>query len=134
MATYPLKADVRHHSGVAIIDLRGEIDGDAEDAMQAAYASAEQGDPTAILLNFERVTYINSKGIALIVLLLARAQKAGPRLLACSLTDHFLEIFQITRLSDYIGVCPNENTALGKVLALDTTLHTPPEQPKTESH
>lgn len=134
MAIHPLKANVRYHSGVAIIDLCGEIDGDAENPMQAAYTSAAQGDPTAILLNFDRVTYINSKGIALIVLLLAQAQKAGHRLLACSLTDHFLEIFQITRLSDYIGVCPNERTALGKVLALDAALQTPPEQPKAEPY
>lgn len=133
MATYPLEANVRYHSGVAIIDLRGEVDADAEDAMQAAYASAEQGDPTAILLNFERVTYINSKGIALIVLLLARAQASGHRLLACSLTDHFQEIFQITRLSDYIGVCPNENTALDKVLTLDVALQASPAQRKTDA-
>lgn len=127
MVAHPLEASVRHHSGVAIIDLCGEIDGNAEDAMETAYASAEQGNPTAILLNFERVTYINSKGIALIVLLLARAQKSGHRLLACSLTDHFQEIFDITRLSDYIGVCPNETTALDKVLALGTTLQKPSE-------
>jgi anti-sigma B factor antagonist len=133
MVTHPLEASVRHHSGVAIIDLCGEIDGDAEDAMETAYTSAEQENPTAILLNFKRVTYINSKGIALIVLLLARAQKSGHRLLACSLTDHFKEIFDITRLSDYIGVCDNENTALDKVLALGTILQKPPEEHDVEA-
>lgn len=133
MATQPLEATVRHHSGVAIIDLCGEIDGDAEDAMQAAYASAEQASPSAILLNFERVRYINSKGIALIILLLARAQKSGVRLMACSLTDHFSEIFYITRLSDYIGLCPDENSALAKALALDTA-GTPPGQPQGGAH
>jgi anti-anti-sigma factor len=133
MASYPLEVNVRHHSGVAIIDLRGEIDGAAEDAMQAAYASAEQRDPTAILLNFEHVTYINSKGIAVIVLLLAQAQESGQRLLACSLTDHFQEIFQITRLSDYIGICPNESAALDKVLALDTALQIPTGQRKIDT-
>lgn len=133
MVSYPLEATIRHHSGVAIIDLRGELDGGAEDVMDAAYASAEQRNPTAILLNFERVTYINSKGIALIVLLLAQAQKSGHRLLACSLSDHFREIFHITRLSDYIGVCPNENTALDKVLALRATFQGPPEQPQVET-
>lgn len=133
MATYPLEASVRHHSGVAIIDLSGEIDGAAEDMIEAAYTSAEGGDPTAILLNFEGVTYINSKGIALIVLLLARAKKAGHRLLACSLTDHFREIFDITRLSDYIGVCPDENTALDKVMALGASLQTSPEPGQAEA-
>lgn len=133
MANHPLEASVRHHSGVAIIDLSGEIDGRAEDAMEAAYSKAARRQPTAMLLNFERVTYINSKGIALIVLLLARAQESGHRLFACSLSDHFREIFHITRLSDYIGVCPNENTALDKIQALETNLQAPSErsQPQT---
>jgi len=132
--TYRLEANVRHRSGVTIIDLRGEIDGVAEDVMEAVYASAEQDNPTAILLNFKRVTYINSKGIALIVLLLAKAQKSGDRLLACSLNDHFREIFDITRLSDYIGVYPNENTALDTVLSLRATFQASSEQPQVETN
>jgi anti-anti-sigma factor len=127
MATYPLKASVRHREGVAIIDLCGELDGVAEDALEATYASAEQQDPTAILLNFKRVTFINSKGIALIVLVLARSRKSGLRLLACGLTEHFQKIFEITRLSEYIGVCSDEKTAVDKVLALGPALQAPSE-------
>lgn len=134
METYPLKASVRHHLGVAIVDLRGEIDGGAEEVMDKAYARAEEHDPATILLNFSRVTYINSKGIALIVLLLARSQKSDRRLLACGLTDHFREIFQITRLSDYIGVCRDEETAIDKILALDATLQARPGQRQVQAN
>lgn len=133
MPAKPLEASVRYESQVAILDLSGEIDGGAEDVLEAAYASAEQRDPTAILLNFERVTYINSKGIALIVLLLAQARKSHRRLLACDLTEHFQEIFQITRLSDYIGVCPDEQTALDRAAVLEAALQTPPERHPAEA-
>jgi len=107
-----LEAEVRREPGVAVIELRGEIDGFAEEALAAAYAEAEVGNPDTVLLDFEGVDYINSTGIALIVGLLARARAAKKRLVACNLSDHYVEIFNITRLSDFMGVYPDRETAL----------------------
>jgi hypothetical protein len=50
-----LEANVRQEPGVAVIDLGGEINGFAQEALDAAYAEAESNDPEAILLNFEGV-------------------------------------------------------------------------------
>ena len=112
-----LKATVRQEPGIAVIDLTGEINGFAEEALDAAYADAERNDPEAILLNFERVDYINSTGIALIVSLLARARASKRRLLACNLSEHYVEIFDITRLSDFMSVLPDEESAIAEVSA-----------------
>jgi anti-anti-sigma regulatory factor len=65
-------------------------------------------------LNFGGVDYINSTGIALIVTLLARARAARRRMLACGLSDHYVEIFNITRLADFMTVFPDESTALSE--------------------
>ena len=46
--------------------------------------------------------YINSTGIALIVGLLAKARASKRCLLAYGLSDHYVEIFNITRLSDFV--------------------------------
>src|SRR5215210_7386092 len=73
-----LEASVRQEPGGAVLDLRGEINGFAQEALDAAYTEAEAQDPQAILLNFEGVDYINSTGIALIVGLLARAHLQAP--------------------------------------------------------
>jgi anti-anti-sigma factor len=102
----------QHQPRVAVIELHGEIDGFAEEALTTAYAEAEHDGPEAILLNFSDVDYINSTGIALIVSLLARARKANRRLLSCGLSDHYVEIFNITRLVDYVTVYPDEASAL----------------------
>jgi anti-anti-sigma factor len=112
MPAKTLEAQVRHQPAVAIVDLHGEINAFAEDRLNAAYAEAESRAPELILLNFSDVDYINSTGIALIVSLLARARKAKRRLLACGLSDHYVEIFQITRLVDFMNVFPDEKSAL----------------------
>jgi anti-anti-sigma factor len=93
-----LEARVRHQPGVAIIDLQGEINSFGEAALNAAYSDAEHQGQDPILLNFTEVDYINSTGIALIVGVLARARKGHRRLLACGLSDHYIELFEITRL------------------------------------
>ena len=114
MAVRHLEAEVRQERGVVVLDLRGEINGFAQEALDAAYSEAESNDPETILLNFEGVDYINSTGIALIVGLLAKARASHKRLLACNLSEHYVEIFEITRLSDYIGVFPDEESAMSE--------------------
>jgi anti-anti-sigma factor len=109
-----LEASVRREPGGVVLDLRGEINGFGQEALDAAYAEAEAKDPEAIILNFEEVDYINSTGIALIVGLLAKARASKRRLLAYGLSDHYVEIFDITRLSDFVGVYPDEESALSE--------------------
>jgi anti-anti-sigma factor len=115
MAAKSLEARVRHISDAAIIDLQGDIDAFAEGVLNAAYADAETRGTSNVVLNFSDVDYINSTGIALIVSLLAQARKAHRSLLVYGLSDHYLEIFQITRLADFMDVLPDEMAALAKV-------------------
>jgi anti-sigma B factor antagonist len=107
-----LEAEVRQERGVVVLDLKGEINGFAQETLDAAFAEAESNDPEAILLNFEGVDYINSTGIALIVGLLAKARVSKRRLVAYGLSDHYVEIFEITRLSDFMSVFPDEKSAM----------------------
>lgn len=90
--------------GKAIIELHGEINSLADEALAAAYDDAVALQPSAIVLDFNQVDYINSTGIALIVGLLAKARTAHIPLTAVGLSDHYREIFTITRLSDFIDI------------------------------
>lgn len=106
------RADVRRTDGHAVIDMHGNVDRGAEPALTAAYQDAvAPGEP--VLLNFADVDYINSTGIAVIVGLLAQARKEALSLTACGLSDHYRQIFQITRLSDFMPIFEDEETALG---------------------
>lgn len=119
MIAHPLRVTVRRLRDLAILDLAGDVDGSAEEPLLAAYSRAEEQDPPAVLLNLAEVGYINSKGIALIVVLLSRARKRGRRLLACGLSDHYREIFDITRLSEFITVCTDQERALAEAASTD---------------
>ena len=106
------EANVRQEGDVAVVDFSGEINAFAEDALNAAYGEASDRSSGSILLNFKDVDYINSTGIALIVGLMAQARKSQRRLLTYGLSDHYVEIFRITRLADFIGIFADEQSAI----------------------
>lgn len=114
-AEKPFNATVRSVNSTAVIDLQGEINGQAEAAINAAYSEADAYNPQTVLLNFSSVGYINSTGIALIVGLLAQARKSHRSLITCGLSDHYQEIFRITRLSDFMTMYADEATAIQQV-------------------
>jgi anti-anti-sigma factor len=115
------RATVRRRDAASVVDLHGQIDMVADGPLAAAYAEAAAQGPGPIVLNFEHVDYINSTGIALIVGLLARARTERRSISACGLIDHYREIFQITRLSDFMEIHPDEDSAAGAPAAAGNT-------------
>ena len=106
------KATVRHQDGLAIVDLPTRIDGSAEQTLSDAYTEASQRGTDRVMLNFSGVEFLSSTGIALIVGLLARSRKDGKTISSCGLSDHYREIFEITRLADFMRIYPDERAAL----------------------
>lgn len=106
------KAKVRHQDGKAIVDLPATIDGSAEGTLNDAYGEAARQGSGQVVLNFSGVEFLSSTGIALIVGLLARSRKEGKQISSCGLSDHYREIFEITRLADFMRIYPDERSAL----------------------
>jgi anti-sigma B factor antagonist len=97
---------------IAVIDIEGEINAFAENALMDAYAQATSGGAKTIVLNFAGLQYMNSSGIGLLVTLLIRANRQKQRLMACGLSDHYNQIFELTRLNEAILIYPTETEAL----------------------
>ena len=103
---------VRQRDGVAVIDLVGDVNGHAEETLRTAWEDATAGQPDAVVLNFESAGYINSTGIALIVGMLAKGRAHGVPIRAFGLTPHYREIFEITRLADFLAITSDEDSAV----------------------
>jgi anti-anti-sigma factor len=104
-----LEATARATKDGAVIEMRGDIDGTAREALGAAYDAAN--GPGSLLLDFREVSYINSTGIAVIVGLLARARSDQRPVSARGLSAHYREIFEITRLSDFMTILADDPSA-----------------------
>ena len=87
----------------------GTVNRAAKEALEAAYEEATRVGPGPARL--PRVDYINSTGIAVIVGLLAMARAEGRDVGAFGLTDHYREVFQITRLADFMTIYDDKSAA-----------------------
>ena len=96
----------------AILDIHGEVTGFGETALMDAYTQALSLGARTICLNFTHLEYMNSSGIGLLVTLLIRTQRQKQRLVAYGLTDHYIQIFELTRLNEAIGIYHDEAAAL----------------------
>ena len=68
-----------------------------------------------MILNFQGLDYMNSSGIGLLVTLLIRAQRQKQRLMAAGLSEHYQQIFDLTRLNEAITIYPTVEEAVAAV-------------------
>ena len=95
--------DVHLNDGDTVLTLHGDVNSAAAPGFEAAYEQIAGGEGS-ITIDFSDTEFINSTGIALIVSLLAKARAAHRPVTARGLTDHYREIFDITRLSDFLTI------------------------------
>ena len=111
MTTAATRIDVAREGSAGILRIHGEITGASEPVVMDAYGRAADGS-RAILLDFGGLDYMNSGGIGLLVTLLVRAQRAGQRLFAIGLSEHYRQILSLTRLDEAIAIHDDEAAAL----------------------
>lgn len=113
MPTSQISLDVRKPAAqVAVIDVHGQVTGAAEVPLMNAYDQVSKNGIRTLILNFSDLEYMNSSGIGLLVTLLIRVNRQKQRMFSYGLSDHYQQIFQLTRLNEAITIYPDEASAL----------------------
>ncbi len=95
-----------------VVDIQGEVTSAAENQMMDAFTQATTQGARNIILNFKELEYMNSSGIGLLVTMLIRARRQAYTLMACGLSEHYRQIFELTRLNDAIRIFSDEDEAM----------------------
>lgn len=103
MSDQEFQANVTITGKGSVIELSGTVNRSAKEDMESAYTEASE-TPGEIVLDFSNVAYINSTGIAVVVGVLAMARAEDRVVGASGLSDHYREVFEITRLSDFMHI------------------------------
>jgi anti-sigma B factor antagonist len=96
----------------AVVDIKGEVTAACEPVLMSAYEAAGGASTAKLVLNFGGLEYMNSGGIGMLVTLLVRANRQHQQLAAYGLSDHYKEIFELTRLDEAITIYDSEESAL----------------------
>jgi anti-sigma B factor antagonist len=113
LSTTQLRTRVRFTGdAIAVIELQGDVTAANEPELMAAYREAGGDEIRGIVLDFTGLDYMNSSGIGLLVTFLVRAKRARQQLSAYGLSDHYRQIFELTRLDEVISVHDDEEAAV----------------------
>jgi anti-sigma B factor antagonist len=109
----PTRMNIRQADGrTAVIDIRGDVTAASESVLMSAQEEAARQGARRLVLNFSGLEYMNSGGIGMLVTLLVRANRQNQQLAAFGLSDHYREIFELTRLDEAIAIYGDEQSAL----------------------
>jgi anti-sigma B factor antagonist len=98
---------------VAVLRFEGDIASTSKEAVLGTYQGLPKSTTKLILLDFTKVDYINSSGIALVIQLLIESSNAGQKVYAFGLSAHFTKVFTMVGITKYAELFQNEQAALG---------------------
>jgi|ERR1700733_1957393 anti-sigma B factor antagonist len=98
---------------ISLLRFSGDISSASKESVLGAWQSVGGKDP--VLLDFSKVDYINSSGIALIIQILMEADKTGRKVAIFGLTPHFQKVFTMVGIGKYAGLHKDEATATGSL-------------------
>ena len=97
---------------VTVLRFEGDIASTSKEAVLGTYQALPKSDVKIILLDFTKVDYINSSGIALIIQLLIEAKSAGQKVSAVGLSPHFVKVFTMVGITKYATLTATQAEAL----------------------
>ncbi len=97
---------------VTVLRFEGDIASTSKEAVLGVYQALPKTDVRRILLDFTRVDYINSSGIALIIQLLIEAANSDQKVCAFGLSAHFTKVFTMVGITKYAGLYATQAEAL----------------------
>ena len=97
---------------VTVLRFEGDIASTSKEAVLGTYQALPKETAKLILLDFTKVDYINSSGIALVIQMLIEAANSGQKVYAFGLSPHFTKVFTMVGITKYAGLFPSQPEAL----------------------
>ena len=97
---------------VTVLRFEGDIASTSKEAVLGTFQAQPKQTAKLVLLDFTKVDYINSSGIALVIQMLIEASNSGQKVYAFGLSPHFTKVFTMVGITKYAGLFPGQTEAL----------------------
>jgi anti-sigma B factor antagonist len=106
--------NVKSHEqdGVVVFQVSGEINITTSPELRKSF---EKEQKKKIVIDFEKVTYIDSSGLATLVEVLKKTRTQGGALGLAGMSDKVKSLFEITKLDKLFPIYPNQTEAVNGV-------------------
>ncbi len=103
---------LQQQGDVTIMNIRGDITSYSESIFKEAYQQALEQGAHKIIFKIEKFAYINSGGIALIIMILYQIKENKQVAAIAGVTDHFKKIFDMVGITKFAGLYDTVEDAL----------------------
>ena len=95
-----------------VVRLEGRLDAAAVRDHRDELASIADETTKWLIMNMDKVDFIDSSGLGLIVSLIRRTRESHADLSVCNLSPQAKSLFELTRMTRVISIYPTEESAL----------------------
>jgi anti-sigma B factor antagonist len=99
---------------IPVLSLAGEIDLHASPALREELRARSSAKPSALLVDFSSVEYIDSSGLATFIEYLREAQKFGGSIILFGMKKKVRTIFELVRLNELFPITETREQALAE--------------------
>lgn len=103
---------VRNVNGVSILDLEGEIDLYKSPDLRSELSKLIAKQNKAVAINFQKVSYIDSSGLATIIDAFQKMRAYSGKLVVYGMTKPVRSVFEVARLDKFFSIFDEEASAL----------------------
>lgn len=108
-----MRARVRHHGRVSVVDLHGSIAiGVGDVRLRAAVVELLKSGRIRIVLNLKGVSWMDSAGLGELVACARRAEREGGRIKLLNPSGRVFDLMQITNLQEIFEIWRDERDVL----------------------
>lgn len=107
-----MKMEVRDSDDIKILDFEGNLDTNTSPDAEATINSLIDNGSLKLLANFEKLNFISSAGLRVLLATAKRLRGTGGDLRICGLNPTVQEVFDISGFGSILSVCSSENEAL----------------------
>ena len=98
--------------GVNVFEVNGEINITTSPELKKSF---ENKPSTKLVVDLEKVPYVDSSGLATLVEILKRTKSQGGSLGLSGMSDKVKSLFEITKLDKLFSIYPNQQEAISQV-------------------
>ncbi len=107
-----MELETERQGDTLIAKTDGRVDGANAREFQSALEAAIDDNESTVILDMERLSYISSAGLRVILLTAKSLQRRNAKFAVCSLSESIQEVFEISGFDKIISIHPSQAEAL----------------------
>ena len=100
---------------ISIFKLSGRLDSNTSPNLEEKLTGAMQAGSKYMIIDFEKLDYISSAGLRIILKTTKDLRRSEGDLVLCSMQDYVKEVFEIAGFDSFLPIVPNMQDALSSL-------------------